>query len=161
MDPSDRPAPPPQPAEWVQELFESSESPGPPGHGLSQRNLDEGVAYYTFEHGPLSFIAMDSVNRFPNVIARISGNSHESRVTARPDPEGRRGGGYWEVNTTSPVAYPMQGRLLAVVDNRDDTVSLFSTVYNLAAPVDPREATDPTVGDEVNEEQLAAVARGD
>ncbi len=224
--------------EWMQALFDGNESPGPPGHGLSQRNLDEDVAYYAFEHGPLTFIVLDSVNpagfssgsidaaqfewlegelksrssghydangtlvesdsddrliiivshhpldllnnplpdpsgetrfqgpqleellhRFPNVIAHIAGHSHESRITARPDPEERRGGSYWEISTTSPVAYPMQGRLLEVTDNGDGTISLFSTMYDLAAPIDPREADDPTPGDDVDQEQLAAVAR--
>ncbi len=224
--------------EWIEELFNSRERPGPLGHGLTQRNLDEGVAYYVFEHGPLAFIVLDTVNpagfaagsidaeqfkwleaelsarngryygpegnlvegggedrlivivshhpldrlnnplpgpddearvlgpeleellhRFPNVIAHIAGHSHESRITARPDPEERRGGSYWEVSTTSPVAYPMQARLLEFTDNGDETISLFSTVYDLAAPVDPREADDPTPGDDVNDEQLAAVAR--
>lgn len=224
--------------EWMQELFNSSERPGPLGHGFRQGNLDEDVAYYVFEHGPLAFIVLDTVNpagfaagsidspqfqwlegeltsrssryydaegklmeadgedrlivivshhpldrlnnplpdpsgearvlgpqleellhRFPNVIAHIAGDSQANRVTARPDPL-RRGGSYWEVSTTSPVAYPMQGRLLEVVDNRDGTLSLFSTVYDLAAPIDPRDASDPTPGDAVNEEQLAAVARG-
>lgn len=224
--------------EWMQALFDGNESPGPPGHGLSQRNLDEDVAYYAFEHGPLTFIVLDSVNpagfssgsidaaqfewlegelksrssghydangtlvesdaddrliiivshhpldllnnplpdpsgetrfqgpqleellhRFPNVIAHIAGHSRESRITARPDPEERRGGSYWEISTTSPVAYPMQGRLLEVTDNGDGTISLFSTMYDLAAPIDPREADDPTPGDDVNEEQFAAIAR--
>ena len=48
--------------EWIEELFDGNESPGPPGHGLTQRNLDEGVAYYVFEHGPLTFIVLDTVN---------------------------------------------------------------------------------------------------
>ena len=223
--------------EWMQALFDGNESPGPPGHGLTQRNLDEDVAYYAFEHGPLAFLVLDSVNpagfaagsidakqfewlegelksrssryydangtlvesdaddrliiivshhpldllnnplpdpsgeprfqgpefeellhRYPNVIAHIAGHSRENRVTARPDPD-RRGGSYWEISTTSPVAYPMQGRLLEVVDNRDETISLISTVYDMGAPIDPGEASDPTPGDDVNEEQLAAVAR--
>ncbi len=223
--------------EWMEELFNSSELPGPVGHGFTQRNLDKDFAYYVFEHGPLAFIVLDTVNpvgfaagsidlpqfkwlekqlrnrsgryydadgelvetegkdslivivshhpldrlnnplpdpsdeprvqgpqleellhRFPNVIAHIAGDSHANRITARPDPE-RHGGSYWEVSTASPVAYPMQSRLLEVVDNRDGTLSLFATVYDLAAPVDPRDARDPTEGDEVNEEQLAAVAR--
>jgi hypothetical protein len=223
--------------EWIQELFNSSERPGPVGHGFTQRNLDEDVAYYVFEHGPLAFIVLDTVNsagfaagsidlpqfgwlegelrnrssgyydaegklvegggedrlivivshhpldrlnnplpdpsgeagvqgpqleellhRFPNVIAHIAGDSQVNKITARPDPE-RRGGAYWEVSTTSPVAYPMQSRLLEVTDNRDGTISLFSTVYDLAAPIDPRDADDPTAGDDVNEEQLAALAR--
>jgi hypothetical protein len=57
------------------------------------------------------------------------------------------------------MAHPMQARLLEVVDNGDGTVSLFSTVYDLEAPVDPRDANDPTPGDGVNEAQLASVAR--
>jgi len=226
--------------EWMQELFNSSERPGPLGHGFRQGNLDEDVAYYVFEHGPLAFIVLDTVNpagfaagsiddrqfkwleeqlrarsssyydaegklvedegedrlvvivshhpldrlnnplpdpsgearilgpqleellhRFPNVIAHVAGDSHANNITARPDPEERPGGSsYWEVSTTSPVAFPMQARLLEVTDNRDGTISLFSTVYDLAAPIDPRDAGDPTQGDGVNEAQLAAVARG-
>lgn len=222
--------------EWLEELFNSSERPGPVGHGFAQRNLDKDLAYYVFEHGPLAFIVLDTVNpagfaagsidvpqfkwlgkqlrkrsssyydgegmlvegdgedrliiiashhpldwlnnplpdpsgdarvqgpeleellhRFPNIIAHVAGNSQANKVTARPDPE-RRGGSYWEVNTTSPVAYPMQSRLLEVADNRDGTISLFSTIYDLDAAIDPRDANDPTAGDGVNEEQLAAVA---
>jgi hypothetical protein len=53
----------------------------------------------------------------------------------------------------------MQSRLLEVTDNGDGTISLFSTVYDLDAPIDPRDARDPTPGDGINEEQLAAIAR--
>jgi metallophosphoesterase (TIGR03767 family) len=224
-------------ADWVKEMFNSSERPGPRGHGLTQRNLDDGIAYYTFEHGPLAFVVLDTVNpagfaagsmdaeqlawlegeikarssrsfdadgklveadvedrlvvvvshhplgrlnnplpdpsgderaqgpaleellhRFPNVVAHVTGGSQVSSVTPRPDPQ-RRGGGYWEISTTSPVAYPMQGRLLEVADNGDGTVSIFATMYDLDAPLDPRDAGDPTRGDGVNESELAAVAR--
>jgi metallophosphoesterase (TIGR03767 family) len=224
--------------EWMQEFFNSSERPGPVGHGFTQRNLDKDFAYYVFEHGPLAFIVLDTVNpagfaagsidgpqfkwlekqlkgrsaryydasgklvegddedrlivivshhpleqlnnplsdpsgearvqgpqleellhRFPNVLVHIAGHSRANNIVARPDPE-RRGGSYWEVTTTSPVAYPMQSRLLDVVDNGDGTISVFSTVYDLDAPINPRDADDPTPGDGVNEEELAAVARG-
>src|SRR3990172_184259 len=203
-------------ADWTQEMFNSSERPGPRGHGLTQRNLDEGIAYYVIEHGPVSFIVLDTVNpagfaagsleaaqlawlegeikarsrrsydvegklveadvedrlivvvshhplerlnnplpdpsgderaqgpalkellyRFPNVVTHVAGGSPANSITPRPDPQ-RRGGGYWEVNTTSPVGYPMQARLLEVVDNGDGTISLFSAVYDIEAPVDPR-----------------------
>jgi hypothetical protein len=97
------------------------------------------------------------IHRFPNVIAHVTGGNHANRITPRPDPQGRSS--YWEVSTTSPVAYPMQGRLLEIVDNADGTISLFSTVYDIDAPLDPRQADDPTGGDEVNERELAAVAR--
>ncbi|MEX0801412.1 MAG: TIGR03767 family metallophosphoesterase [Dehalococcoidia bacterium] len=223
--------------EWMDEMFAGNLSPGPPGHGLTQRNVDDGVAYYTLEHGPLSFIVLDTVNpsgfatgsidaaqfawledelrgrsrnyfdargqpsandvedrlivvvshhprdllnnplpdpsgeervpgdeleallhRFPNVIAHVTGHSLTNRITARPDPE-RRGGQYWEIRTTSPAVYPMQGRLLEVTDNGDGTISLFSTMYDLDAPIDPRDADDPSGGDDTNEGELAAAAR--
>jgi len=224
-------------ADWAKEMFNSGERPGPQGHGLSQQNVDKSIAYYVFEHGPLAFIVLDTVNpagfaagsidaaqfawlegeikarsrrsydaagklvaadvedrlivvvshhplerlnnplpdpsgderikgpaleellrRFPNVIAHVTGGSQANSITPRPDAQGR-GGGYWEVNTTWSVGYPMQGRLLEVVDNSDGTVSLFSTVYDLDAAIDPRDAGDPTSGDGVNEAQLASVAR--
>lgn len=225
-------------ADWVQEMFNSNERPGPRGHGLTQRNLDEGTAYYVFEHGPLAFIVLDTVNpagfaagsmdaaqlawlegelkarsrrsydvegklveadvedrlivvvshhplerlnnplpdpsgeeraqgpvleellhRFPNVIAHVTGGSSVNNIMPRPDPR-RRGGGYWEVSTTSTAGFPMQARLLEVVDNADGTISLFSAVYDLDAAIDPRDVGDPTRGDDVNEGLLAAVARG-
>ena len=223
--------------EWMQELFNSPESPGPVGHGFNQQNLGDNVAYYVFEHGPLAFIVLDTVNpagfaagsidaeqlewltrqltarsgrfydddeklvegqgsdrliviashhsldrlnnplpdpsgdervlgpafeellhRFPNVIAHVTSGGHANRITARPDPL-RRGGSYWEIGTGSPVDFPMRSRLLEVTDNRDGTISLFSTVYDLHAPIDPGDARDPTSGDGVNEPQLAALAR--
>jgi hypothetical protein len=207
------------------------------GHGFTQRNLDQSIGYYTFEHGVLSFIVLDTVNaagfaagsidqeqfawlgrrlvvrssryhdaggnviqgddedrlivivshhpldrlnnpladpsgeprvqgpeleallhRFPNVIAHVTGHSHANRITPRPDPL-RGGGSYWEITTTSPVSFPMQGRLLEIADNGDGTISLFSAIYDLAANTDPRDVDDPTPDDEVNEEELAAVAR--
>src|SRR3990170_4373416 len=173
-------------ADWMKEMFNSGEQPGPRGHGLTQRNLDEGPAYYVFEHGPLAFIVLDTVNpagfaagsmdaaqlawleremkarsrrsfdavgklaeadvedrlivvvshhplerlnnplpdpsgkvrvqgqaleellhRYPNVIAHVTGGTPANSITPTPDLQ-RRGGGYWEVSTTSPVAHPMQ-----------------------------------------------------
>jgi len=225
-------------SDWAKEMFKGSQRPGPPGHGLTQRNVDKGIAYYVFEHGPLAFIVLDTVNpggfaagsidaaqfgwlegqlkarsrrsfdakgklveadveeqlivvvghhplarlnnplpdpsgdervqgpaleellhRFPNVIAYVTGGTPTNSITSRPDPQSR-GGGYWEVNTTWSVGYPMQGRLLDVVENGDGTISLFSAVYDLDAAIDPRDADDPTPGDGVNEALLAAVARG-
>ena len=224
-------------ADWIKEMLNSGERPGPQGHGLTQGNVDKGIAYYVFERGLIAFIVLDTVNpagfaagsidaaqfawlegemkarsrrsfdaagklveadvedrlvvvvshhplerlnnplpdpsgderakgpaleallhRFPNVIAHVTGGSQVNSITPRPDAQGR-GGGYWEISTTSPAAYPTMGRLLDVVNNADGTVSLFSTVYDLEAPIDPRDAEDPTPGDGVNEAQMASVAR--
>ena len=98
------------------------------------------------------------LQRYPNVIAHVTGHSRSHRIKAHPDPE-RRGGGYWEINTAAVVDYPMQGRMLEVVDNGDGTISLLSTMFETAAPLDPRNAEDETPLDGVNEEELASVAR--
>jgi len=47
-------------ADHVREHFRSTGEPN--GHGYSQRNLAEGTAYYTFDHGPLRCIVLDTVN---------------------------------------------------------------------------------------------------
>jgi len=98
------------------------------------------------------------LHRFPNVILHISGHTLEHRIAARPDLVGN-GSGYWEITTGSPLDYPMQGRLLEMVENADGTISIFSTVYDSAAPLVPGDADDPTPDDGVNQLLLAAVAR--
>lgn len=98
------------------------------------------------------------LHRFPNVVLHVAGHALEHRITAKPDPA-RRTAGYWEVTTASPLDYPMQSRLLEIADNGDGTLSLFSTVYDTAAPVKPGGAKDPTPGDGVNQLRLASIAR--
>ena len=98
------------------------------------------------------------LHRFPNVVLHIAGHSLQHRIAVRPDAQGRTGG-YWEVTTASPLDYPMQARLLEIVDNADGTLSIIATVYDTAAPLKPSEAEDPTEGDGVNERLLAALAR--
>ncbi len=98
------------------------------------------------------------LHRFPNVVLHVAGHALEHRITARPDPS-RRTAGYWEVTTASPLDYPMQSRLLEIADNGDGTLSLFSTVYDTAAPINPGDAKDPTPDDGVNQLRQASVAR--
>lgn len=98
------------------------------------------------------------LQRFPNVVLHIAGHRAQNRISAQPDPL-RRAGGYWEVTTGSPLDYPMQGRLLELVDNADGTLSIFSTVYDSAAPLVPDDAEDPTPDDGLNQALLASVAR--
>ena len=98
------------------------------------------------------------LHRFANVVLHVAGHNLQHRLTPKPDP-GHRSAGYWEVTTGSPLDYPMQSRLLEIVDNNDGTISIFSTVYDGAAPVNPGDAQDPTPDDGVNERLLASVAR--
>jgi metallophosphoesterase (TIGR03767 family) len=98
------------------------------------------------------------LHRFPNVVLHIAGHTLEHRITPRPfagDPSRA----YWEVTTGGSLEMPMQGRLLEVVDNADGTISIFSTVYDSAAPLNPGDAEDQTPEDGVNQLLLAGVAR--
>ncbi|HSP55688.1 MAG TPA: TIGR03767 family metallophosphoesterase, partial [Dehalococcoidia bacterium] len=98
------------------------------------------------------------LHRFPNVVLHITGYALQHRLTPRPDPDDP-GRGYWEVCTGSPLDYPMQGRLLDIIDNGDGTISIFSTVYDTAAALHPGDSRDPTPDDKVNQLDLASIAR--
>ena len=98
------------------------------------------------------------LHRFPNVILHIAGHALEQRINPRPfsgDPTRS----YWEITTGSSIAWPMQGRLIEIIDNRDGTLSVFSTVYDAASPISPGDADDPTPDDKLNQRLLASVAR--
>ncbi len=66
----------------------------------------------------------------PRVIAYIAGHTHEHRVT----PLAREGGGgFWAIETSSEIDWPVQSRLLEIMDNRDGTLSIFGTLIDHAA----------------------------
>jgi len=98
------------------------------------------------------------LHRFPNVVLHVAGHGLEHGVIPKADPQ-RRTSGYWEVSTGSPLEFPMQSRLLEIIDNGDGTMSISSTVYDSAAPINPGDADDPTPEDGVNQLLLASVAR--
>lgn len=223
------------PSGWIGEFLNSSEQPGPPGHGFSEEMAEEGRAYYSFKKGNVSFIVLASANpagftsgslgreqfewleeqlvarsshytdddgqqvttensdelmvivshhpasvmtnpypdpdgeervlgeeieelvgRFPNVILWLSGHTGRHSISARP---GAAGGGYWQVTTAAAADYPMQGRLIEIVDNRDGTLSIFTTMYDSATTLKPGDAQDGTPDDGLNQRLLASVAR--
>lgn len=96
------------------------------------------------------------LHRFPNVIAYVNGHSHVNRVWERPDPAGRTGG-FWELSTSAQVDYPAQVRVIEVVDNRDGTLSLFSTIVDNAGPA--RTLDDPAGADDYGLLELASFGR--
>ena len=65
----------------------------------------------------------------PSVVAWVNGHSHQNRVWAR-----RRagGGGLWEINTAAHIDWPCQSRIIEIADNRDGTLSIFTTVVDHA-----------------------------
>ena len=97
----------------------------------------------------------DLLLKYPNVIAFVTGHSHRNEIKAFS----RSGGasGFWQINTASHTDFPQQARQLEVMDNRDGTLSIFSTILDHAAPVDP-----PAPGSAANvftETQIASIAR--
>jgi hypothetical protein len=97
------------------------------------------------------------LHRFPNVVLHFAGHTLAHSIAARPSSDGEAG--YWEITTGSPTYWPMQGRLIELADNRDGTISILSTVYDSASPLNPGDAEDPTPGDAQNQLLLASVAR--
>jgi metallophosphoesterase (TIGR03767 family) len=68
----------------------------------------------------------------PQVVAWVNGHTHRNQVWAHRAPN--RPGGFWEVNTAAHVDWPQQSRLVEIADNRDGTLSLFTTMLDHAAP---------------------------
>ncbi|GAA2389491.1 TIGR03767 family metallophosphoesterase [Streptomyces glaucosporus] len=71
------------------------------------------------------------LERHGNVVAWINGHSHRNRITPHR--------GFWEITTASHVDHPQLARVIELTDNRDGTLSLFTTCVESAAPY----AADP------------------
>lgn len=72
------------------------------------------------------FIAM--LVKYPNMIAWINGHTHVNTIQAHASPDGP--GGFWEITTASCIDFPQQQQMIEIVDNRDGTISLFTTVVD-------------------------------
>ena len=92
----------------------------------------------------------------PNVIAYVAGHTHENRITAMRRG-GDRPGGFWAIESASEIDWPIQSRLLELMDNRDGTLSIFGTLIDHAATL----ATPPpgTPAASFGPEALAALGR--
>ncbi|WP_055490032.1 TIGR03767 family metallophosphoesterase [Streptomyces sp. TP-A0356] len=66
-----------------------------------------------------------------NVLAWVNGHIHKNVIT----PHSAAGGhGFWEISTASHVDHPQLARIVELVDNKDGTLSLFTTLIESAAP---------------------------
>ncbi|MGI8827696.1 MAG: TIGR03767 family metallophosphoesterase [Chloroflexota bacterium] len=79
------------------------------------------------------------VHRFPNVILWINGHTHCNTIRPRPDQTGRTIG-FWEVTTSSIIDWPSQARLIEIVSNGDETLSILCTMVDHDGPPDPGSA---------------------
>ncbi|GAA2525122.1 TIGR03767 family metallophosphoesterase [Streptomyces fimbriatus] len=70
------------------------------------------------------------LGRHRNVVAWVNGHIHRNAVT----PHTGSGGSFWEISTASHVDFPQLARVIELVDNKDGTLSLFTTLVESAAP---------------------------
>jgi hypothetical protein len=90
---------------------------------------------------------------YPHVIAYVSGHTHDNNVTAFP----RTGGGvWWGIETSATADWPIQHRLIEVMDNRDGTLSIFGTLLDAAAAA---AAPPPGSAAGFTGDQLASIGR--
>jgi metallophosphoesterase (TIGR03767 family) len=82
-------------------------------------------------HGAEEFV--DLLLRYPVVVGWLNGHTHLNQILAHT----RSGGGFWEVTTASCIDFPQQQQVVEIADNRDGTMSLFTTVLDHASPVAP------------------------
>ncbi|MFE2066670.1 TIGR03767 family metallophosphoesterase [Streptomyces sp. NPDC059467] len=71
------------------------------------------------------------LNRHANVLAWVNGHIHRNLITPHTASNGRS---FWEITTASHVDYPHLARIVELVDNKDGTISLFTTLIESAAP---------------------------
>jgi hypothetical protein len=66
-----------------------------------------------------------------NVLAWVNGHIHKNVITSHSASGGRS---FWEISTASHVDFPQLARIIEVVDNKDGTISLFTTLIESSAP---------------------------
>ncbi len=79
----------------------------------------------------------------PRLVAWVNGHTHRNEITAHTRTDGS--GGFWEINTAAHIDYPQQSRLVEVSDNKDGTLSIFTTILDHAGPADYRGDLSSTV----------------
>uniref|UniRef100_UPI0006EB6123 TIGR03767 family metallophosphoesterase n=1 Tax=Streptomyces prasinopilosus TaxID=67344 RepID=UPI0006EB6123 len=73
-------------------------------------------------HDGRELVALLGAHR--NVVAWVNGHIHRNAVTAHTGAAGS----FWEISTASHVDFPQLARVVELVDNKDGTLSLFTTL---------------------------------
>ncbi|WP_336632997.1 MULTISPECIES: TIGR03767 family metallophosphoesterase [unclassified Microbacterium] len=86
--------------------------------------------------GADEFVAM--LGSFPVVVAWLNGHTHLNQILAHRSAAG----GFWEITTASCIDFPQQQQTVELVDNRDGTLSIFTTVVDHAGDPTPGSGAD-------------------
>jgi uncharacterized repeat protein (TIGR01451 family) len=92
------------------------------------------------------------LDRFPHVLAYVAGHTHENRVEPFTSP----GHVWWGIETAATADWPVQHRLVELMDNRDGTLSIFGTVLDGASS---SQAPAPGSAMAFDEAMLASLGR--
>jgi metallophosphoesterase (TIGR03767 family) len=123
----------------------------PPDEPGCDRDPRKSTPIHNGAKGKQSIKSLFAANQ--DVIAYVAGHTHANRVDFF---KGKKGHGFWEINTASHIDWPEQSREIEVMDNRDGTLSLFGTMLDSAAPA---AAPAPGPAAPFTEPQLASLAR--
>ena len=89
----------------------------------------------------------------PNAIAYVAGHQHENQILPFSGPSG----GFWEITSPAIADWPPQHRVIDVMDNRDGTLSIFTTILDHNSPSQaPGSGTDAAG---LNVGELASIHR--
>ncbi len=141
--------------EWLQDELAKARDLNKMAIVLSHHNsftLENGAESVTGPNQPLIHAEqfIDMLLQFPNMIAWCNGHTHINTINAHPRKDGT--GGFWEITTASCIDFPQQQQLLEVMDNKDGTISIFTTV------LDHLSAADWSAGD-FSQQGLASLSR--
>ena len=147
---------------WLEQQLQAVHSRWHAPDGRQERSRAEDQLVLLFSHHNLATMDNDAASpddpervlgdeledvllRYPNVVALINGHSHMNRIWAHGDAQ-RRSDGFWEIATSAQLDFPMQTRVIELVDNRDRTLSLVCSLIDQGGPADPVSAFGPPDG---------------
>jgi len=79
--------------------------------------------------------ALALLDRDPDVVAELSGDTHRHSIRPRSSPAG----GYWQITTASLADWPQQGRMLRLVEGPDGSRALETWVVDHAGDLAGRD----------------------
>jgi metallophosphoesterase (TIGR03767 family) len=91
----------------------------------------------------------------PQVVAYVAGHTHDNKLTPFSRTTGPAGG-FWEITTSALADWPIQTRLIELMDNHDGTLSIFGTLVDHLGPV---TAPAPGPAAAFDKTQLASLGR--
>ncbi|MEU6277959.1 TIGR03767 family metallophosphoesterase [Streptomyces populi] len=80
-------------------------------------------------HGGDELVAL--LAGYSNVLAWVNGHTHKNEIVPHAAPGNRS---FWEISTASHIDFPQLARIIELVDNKDGTLSLFTTLVESSAP---------------------------